>query len=307
MSIVSVGGIAGDVIVRTPRFAADGECVTATELYRGVGGKAANQAVAAARLGSRVALVGCVGDDEEGRSALARLSREGIATEAVVRTPSASTGGVVLHRLPGGEKRVAVFPGANARLRSEAIDAAASILADAALVLVQLEIPLDAVVHLIERVRASRARLILDASPVRKLPHELLDGAIVKANAAEAAALTGTVVRDLPSARAAAEWLLEKGAAMVALEAGREGNLFATRDEEAFVPRFDVSPVDETGAGDALVGALAVALLEERPLREAARFASAAAALTTRQLGAQSAMPSRAELDEWLAAEGPLT
>lgn len=301
--IVSIGGITADVIVRSPRFPAGGQCVTATELHHALGGKGANQAVAAARLGGRVALVGRAGDDDAGRSALARLAGEGVAVDHVALDQSVGTGTVVIYRGEADEKRVVVFPGANARLRPEAIDAAAPLLSAARVILVQLEIPLDTVQRVVETMRGGGARLILDASPVRALPPETIRAAdVIKANAAEATALSGVRVEDLASARAAAAKLLEMGARLVAIEAGSEGNLFACRSEEVFLPLHDIEAVDPTGAGDTLVGALAVALAEGRVLREAAAFACAAAALATRQFGAQAAMPQRAELDAWLAA-----
>jgi ribokinase len=303
--IVSVGGIAADLILRSPVFPSPGTCLTATALHHGLGGKAANQAVAAARLGGRVALVGRVGDDDAGRSALARLRHEGVAVDVVTRDRDVGTGAVILHRNDGGEKQVVVFPGANGRLPAEAIDAAAPLIAAARVVLVQLEIPLAAVQRVVEIVRASGARLLLDVSPIRTLPPEIVGAAaVIKANAAEASAAAGIRVCDAPSARAAAARLIELGAQLVAIEAGREGNLFATSAEEVFLPLYDVDAIDPTGAGDTLAGALAVAMIEGRPLRDAATFACAAAALATRAFGAQSAMPSRAELERWLAARG---
>lgn len=301
--IVSVGGIAVDLILRLPKLPAPGTCVTATELVRSLGGKGANQAVAASRLGGRVALIGCVGEDDAGRSAVADLASEGVAVEHVARDRTAGTGTVVLQRGPDNEKQVVVFPGANARLDAKAIDAAAPVIAAARVVLLQLEIPLDAVQRVAAIVRASSARLLLDVSPVRPLPRHLVRAATaIKANASEASALTGIAVRDLASARAAAAELIALGVELVAIEAGRDGNLFASKDDEVFLPLHDVHPVDVTGAGDTMAGALAVAMVEERPLRASATFASAAAALATLRPGAQSAMPSRTELDQWLAA-----
>lgn len=301
--IVSVGGIATDLILRLPKLPAAGTCVTATELYHGLGGKGANQGVAASRLGGRVALVGCVGEDDAGRSALARLASERVAVEHVARDGTVGTGTVVLQRGPDHEKQVVVFPGANGRVDAAMIDAAAPAIVAARVVLVQFEIPLEAVQRVAGIVRQSSARLLLDASPIRSLPPELLRAATaVKANASEASALTGIPVRDLASARAAAAELLALGVELVAIEAGREGNLFASRGEEVFLPLHDLPSSDITGAGDTMAGALAVAMVEGRSLRETATFAAAAAALATRGLGAQSAMPTRAELEQWLTA-----
>lgn len=300
--MVSVGGIATDLILRTSSLPAAGRCVIARELYQGLGGKGANQAVAAARLGGRVALVGAVGTDMAGEVALAGLVAEHVGVECVVRAPVA-TGTVVIHRNDHGEKQTVVFPGANACVSRDTIAAAAPLLAAARVVVVQFEIPLETVLCVVEAIRNRDVLLILDPSPVRTLPRELLAAAaVVKPNAAEATALTGIHVQDLASARAAAARLLEMGSAMVAIEAG-EGNLFTSRTDEVFLPLHDVPAVDPTGAGDAMVGALAVALVEGRELREAAVFASAAAALATRRPGAQSAMPTRAELDAWLAVQ----
>jgi len=302
--IVSIGGIATDIIVRSHDLPSPGACVTASDLYRGLGGKAANQAVAAARLGGRVALIGCLGADDGGRSAMLQLAEERVATEYVVQHPGIGTGAVMLIRNSVDEKQVVVFPGANAQLLPHAIDAAQSLLNAAAVVLVQLEIPLGTVQRVVELVRGTETRLILDPSPVRaNLPHELVSAAsVVKVNAGEASALTGIRVRGLESARAAAARLREMGAQLVAIEAGRDGNLFASRSEEVFLPLYEVPAIDPTGAGDTLAGAFAVAMVEGQSLRGAATFACGAAALAARRLGAQNAMPSREELDGWLAA-----
>jgi ribokinase len=302
--IVSVGGVASDLVLRSSRFPSAGTCIRATVYHHGLGGKGANQAIAAARMGrGSVALIGSVGKDDAGRSAIARLLTEGVAVDHVTWDETTATGAVVLHRNDAGEKQVVVFPGANERLRPEAVDAAAALLTSARVVLLQLEIPLDTAQRVVEVVRSSKAQLILDASPVRALPADIVRAAaVIKANAAETHALTGIRVWDAASARAAAASLLELGAQLVVIEAGREGNLFASRSEEVFLPLYEVEAIDPTGAGDALTGALAVALLEGRTLRDAAAFACAAAALTTRAHGAQSAMPSRSELDQWLLA-----
>lgn len=300
--IVSVGGIATDIILRTSALPSAGRCVIARELHQALGGKGANQAVAAARLGGRVALVGAVGSDPAGDVALARLAAERVDTDSVMRA-SAATGTVIIHRNDDGEKQTVVHPGANACVTRDTVSAAAPLLAAARVVLVQFEIAVETVLCVVEVIRNRDVLLILDPSPVRALPREILAAAaVVKPNASEATALTGIDVHDLPSARAAAARLLEMGSKMVAIEAGADGNLFTSRTEEVFLPLHDVRAVDTTGAGDAMAGALAVALVEGRGLREAAVFASAAAALATRGAGAQTAMPARAELDAWLAA-----
>jgi ribokinase len=296
--IVSVGGIAIDVTVQTPQLPAPGQCVVASAVHRGLGGKAANQAVAAARLGVVVALIGAVGDDANGELALSRLVAEGVAIEHVHRDAGATTAMVLLQMDAAGRKQAAVLPGANRHVTPDIIDAAAEVIASARVVTVQLEIPMEAAGRAIELARGGGAQVILDASPARTVPPELLRAAsVVKANAAEGRALTGIEVNGVESARAAARRLLELGVRLVVLEAGGDGNLFLSAEEEVLLPLYDVVAVDRTGAGDALVGALAVAMVERWPLARAAAFATAAAALTTRSLGAQAGLPNRDEME----------
>jgi ribokinase len=154
--------------------------------------------------------------------------------------------------------------------------------------------------------RHASVKVILDPSPSRHIPRDLLQHiAMVKPNAREATLLTGIEVTDLSSARVAASSLLESGVEVVAIEAGREGNLFVSRREEIFLRRHEIAAVDPTGAGDAMVGALAVAMAEERSLRASAELACAAAALATRALGAQTAMPRPDEVEQLLAGQLP--
>jgi ribokinase len=295
--IVSIGGISIDVLMTLDDLPTPGRCMPVSALDREIGGKGANQAVAAARLGGRVALVGAAGADAAGADLLARLEGEGVSTQFVGRTGGTQTGMFIMQRDPAGRKQTAVFHGANDSVGRDVIDAAAALIGSARVVMVQLEIPLDAAGHAMQLARSGGAMVIFDPSPARPIPPEFLRTAtVLKANAVEASMLTGIFVSDLPTARAAAARLLEMGAGLVAIEAGRSGNLFCSTSEEVFLPLYDVATVDPTGAGDTLVGALAVALVESLPLRAAAEFATAAAALATRRLGAQASMPHRDEV-----------
>jgi ribokinase len=300
--IVSIGGIAVDVILALPQLPTAGRCVPASALDHGIGGKAANQAVAAARLGGSVSIVGATGADAAGDDLLARLDIEGVSTRFVHRAAGVQTGMVVLQRDDTGRKQTAVFRGANAAVSREVIDAAEHEIRAARVVMVQLEIPLESAVYAMQIARSGEAQVIFDPSPIRAIPPELFRLAtVLKANAEEASALTGIRVTDLPSARAAAALLLERGVRIAAIEAGGSGNLFCSATEEVFLPLYDVAATDVLGAGDAMVGAFAVALVESRSLREAATFATAAAALATRGAGAQAAMPRRDELTRFVA------
>jgi ribokinase len=301
MTIVSIGGISTDVVATVDALPAAGVCRPASAFAEGVGGKGANQAVAAARLGAGVLLIGAVGDDDRGRRLLARLEAESVNVAHVIRAGGAATGAFVLVRDGEGTKQATVLPGANALLTPERVEDAADLIRAARAVLVQLEIPLDSVLRAARIAHDAGVPLFLDPSPVRSLPDELLRRAsAIKPNAQEARALTGIDVHDRATARSAARALLDRGVALAVVEAGGDGNLFLTRDEEIFVPKLAVPSVDRLGAGDALTAALAVALTESMPLARAARFASAAAALTTRGLGAQTAMPGRAEVEALL-------
>lgn len=304
VDLVSIGGIATDVLMQLAELPTPGRCVSASTLFQGIGGRGANQAVAAARLGASVALIGAVGTDHAGASLLAQLTAEGVDTTNVQRVPDVATGAFVLQRNSAGARHAAVYSGANAKVGREVIDEAAATIRAARLVMIQLEIPLDTAAYAISIAKSAGVRVILDPSPIKPLPPQLLrDVAIVKANATEASALTGINVIDLETARAAAEQLLRDGVQLVAIEAGSAGNLFRSIDEEVFLPLHDIASIDAIGAGDALVGALAVALLESQPLRSAAAFATAAAALATREHGAQAGIPHRRELDQFLQSQ----
>jgi ribokinase len=299
--IVSIGGATIDILMQLAELPAAGQCKVAEALYEGVGGKGANQAVAAARLGADAALVAAIGDDERGLRILTRLAAENVDTAHVLRIAETPTGGVVIERDHRRHKQVAVLPGANGRLGAAEIEAAVEAIRGAAVVTLQLEIPLEAVLRAAELAGEAGVLLILDPSPARQLPDELLRyAAVLKPNAHEAEVLTGIEVTGRSSAHRAAQRLLERGVGLVAVEAGEEGNLFLSRTDEVFVPLFDIEAIDATGAGDAMTGALAVALAEGMPLAQAARFASAAAALCTRRHGAQDAMPSREEVERLL-------
>lgn len=304
MAIVSVGGISTDVIATVEALPAPGACRRASAFDERVGGRGANQAVAAARLGARVLLIGAVGNDERGQRALSILEAESVNVSGVIRSDDAATGAFVLVRDTGGAKQAAAFPGANTLLTPGHVNDAADVIRTASAVLVQLEIRLESVLRVAAIAHDAGVPLILDPSPVRSLPDELLRRTrVVKPNAQEARALTGIDVRDRGTARQAARALLDRGVALAVVEAGDHGNLFLSNDEEIFVPKLAVPSVDRLGAGDALSAALAVALTESMPLARAARFASAAAALTTRLPGAQTSMPARSEVETLLQEE----
>ncbi len=301
--VAVVGGVNTDYLVRGPRLPKPGETIQGAEFQEAPGGKGANQAVAAARLGARVAFVARVGADARGEAALAQLEREGVDVRGVARDPHAFSGVALIMVDEHGDKQILAAGGANTRFTVEDVRRSADTLRQAHVVLTQLEVSLDAVVLIIHLAREAGARVVLDPSPPRTLSDDLLRQVdVIKPDAREAQALTQIDVRDRPSARASAERLLKRGVGAVAIQAGEEGDLIIWHGGERFLPRFPVKSIDATGAGDAFAAALAVALAEGRSLEEAGPLASAAAALTTTRLGAQAGLPDRAAVMSLLSS-----
>lgn len=303
--IVVVGSANTDLVVRCPRIPQPGETVLGGDLLQAPGGKGANQAVAAARLGAAVTFVARLGADAFGAAARAGYARDGIDTAHCHADPSAPSG-VALILVDGtGENAIAVASGANARLSTADVDAAAAAIRAADLLLLQLEVPLATVTHAARIARAAGVPVLLDPAPVpaEGLPDELfaLVG-ILKPNEAEAARLTGTAPGDEAAAAAAARALLARGPHLVVVTRGAAGAIVADRGGAVAVPPFPVAAVDTTAAGDAFTAALAVGLAERLPPAEAARRAAAAGALAATRAGAQPSLPSRTEWEAFLAA-----
>jgi ribokinase len=285
--VIVVGSVNTDLVVVAERLPAPGETVTGGAFSRHGGGKGANQAVAAARLGAHVTMVGAVGTDPFGDEALELLGREGIDTAAVARM-DAPTGVALIIVDAAGENQIAVAPGANAELDPDAVARAVG-AAGADVVLLSQEVSEVAV---LAGARAASGPIVLNPAPVRRLPDELVAlGPILTPNAGEARALSG---EDDPDAAARA--LVSRTGAPVLVTRGDQGVLVLDGDAAKRLPAPAVTAVDTTGAGDAFNGALAVALAEGRPLRDAAAFAVAAAALSTRAAGAREGMPRRDEV-----------
>ena len=292
--VIVVGSVNADLVVSVARLPRPGETVTGGSFARHGGGKGANQAVAAARAGARVAMVGAVGDDDLGDEALRELSAEGVDVSEVARRDDTATGVAAIVVDERGENQIAVASGANARLDGQAVATALARLLDAppGVVLLGHEVPEAAVVAGVAAARAAGWLAVLNPAPARPLPADI-DGVILTPNADEARALAPAddverAARTL-AARTSAPVLVTLGAAGALLHDGTTQRL----------PTLAVEALDTTGAGDAMNGALAAELAAGRPLREAVRFALAAAALSTRAAGARAGMPRR---DQVLAA-----
>ncbi|MCX8091857.1 MAG: ribokinase, partial [Verrucomicrobiae bacterium] len=284
--IVVVGSSNTDLIVRVPRIPRPGETILGGRFTTAPGGKGANQAVAAARAGARVTLIARVGRDAFGSQALAGFVRDGIDVRFVRRDPDAPSGVALIFVAADGQNSIAVAGGANANLSVADVRRAQRAFAHARVLLLQLETPLPTVKAAAQLAARHGVRVVLNPAPARDLPDELLRRvSVLTPNEIEAAALSGVKVRDLASAEKAARRLLQRGVEAVIITLGARGALVSSAAGTERVKGFRVRAVDTTAAGDVFNGALAVALSEGRPLREAVRFANAAAAISVTRMG----------------------
>ena len=299
--IVVIGSINMDIVIHSERMPREGETVIGSDLRFFPGGKGANQAVAAARLGAETFMVGRVGTDSFGESLRAGLIREGINSDHVIADQTAASGTALIVINPLGNNSILVAPGSSQNVSPADVDAASDLIRRADAVLMQFEIPLETVAYAAEKAQAHGVLTIIDAGPAKKCPPELLTKAdVVSPNETEAEALTGIPITDLPSAEKAATRLMEMGVKTVVLKLGDKGCLVAREGYRGHCPAFQVSPVDTTAAGDAFTAALGVELAKGKPLERAVRFANAAGALSTLKPGAQPSMPTRNEVLDFL-------
>jgi ribokinase len=299
--VLVVGSANVDFTVAAARLPRPGETVTGGTLLVNHGGKGANQAVAARRLGAEVRFVGCVGDDAWGREISAALAKEGIGVAGVTAAATADTGTALIVVDGEGRNQIVVAPGANRRLGAELVKRRAADFDWADVVMCQLETPTETVAWVLEEARRRGKTTLLNPAPFRDEAAGLVPlAAYVTPNETEAEGLTGRVVRDVESAAAAGRALLERGATTAIITLGPAGALACTASGEVRVPAFAVSVVDTTAAGDAFNAGLGVALAERRPLPEALRFAAATAGLACTRRGARPSLPTRGEVETLL-------
>ena len=294
MTIVVFGSINMDLVVRAARLPAPGETLAGSDFATLPGGKGANQAVACARLGAVTRMVGAVGDDVFGIALRDGLAAEGVDVVAVAARTGPS--GVALIQIDArGQNTIIVVPGANATVADADLAALDLALADASILLLQLEIPIASVLAAARLAHARGVVVILDPAPAQVLPAELyplID--IITPNETEAAALVGFAVDDAAAAARAADVLHARGAVRVVLKRAQYGLFWSDGGERGHVPAFAVDVVDTVAAGDACNGALAAALAGGVPFAEALRWGAAGGALAVTRRGAQAAMPRRA-------------
>jgi len=293
--IVVVGSANTDMILRCEHLPRAGETVLGGEFAMAQGGKGANQAVAAARLGAHVTFVTRLGRDAMGNRAEASYLNEGIHCDFVSRDDTAASGVALIMVDANGENLIGVGPGANYTLAPEHVAQAESAIRTAQVLLVQLEIPLDTVATAVRLANKWNARVILNPAPARELPDELLADATLTPNEHELAHITG-----IADTEQAAKQLIARGARAVIVTLGERGAWVVTEMQSRIIPSFPVTAVDTTAAGDAFNGGLAVALARGDNLPDAVRYACACGALAATQFGAQPSLPTSAQVAKFL-------
>ena len=290
-----------DVVANVRRMPEPGETVHGYSFFMAGGGKGANQAVAAARLGAEVRMVGRVGDDDFGRTLLGALRSEGIDVDGVAPDPTNGTGVAVIMVDASGQNCIAEIYGANRASDETQLEAAKSAMEDADALMLQLETPPDVSLQAARHAQSIGLRVIWDPAPAAEMPVEgFVVADFLTPNETEVEALTGIRVDDEDSAREAAESLIAKGVGAAVITLGERGVYAATEMESYLVPPFEVDVVDSVAAGDAFAAGLAVAVSEGSGLEDALKFGAASGGLAVTKPGARDAMPFRAEVDELL-------
>ena len=301
-NIVVVGSINMDLVVRTPHLPVPGETVLGEDLQTLPGGKGANQAVAAARLGAHTTMLGCIGQDIFGTQLRENLSGAGVdCSHLCVKQDSAS--GVALIGIDGetAENSIIVAGGANRLLSKHELRAAEKVIENADVVVFQLEIPLEAVEEGLKLARKHGKNTILNAAPMCELSDALLANVdILIVNRTETAQLSGMPVVEMEDIEQASAVLFARGIKTIVVTLGSKGSYFIDSTHRTYLPAYPVKSVDTVGAGDAFVGAFAVGTADGMAPDELLKFCNACGGLATTTVGAQNSVPSRNEIEAFL-------
>lgn len=294
--IVVVGSANADMVIHAPRFPRAGETLIGGGFAVNAGGKGLNQAVAIAKLGGEVTLLGAVGQDANGRFLLDTLAEYGVQFEGL-QTADAATGTAVI-TVVDGDNAIVIDAGANGLMTPAVAEQYAARIADSAMCVMQLEIPLETVSRVCETANNSGTRIVLNPAPYRELPDALLSRIdYLIPNEHEARDMTGVEITDEATAREAVRRLLARGVRQVIITLGDKGCVYNDGGQIAFCPAVPTTAVDTTSAGDSFIGALAVKLTEGCPLSEAVRFATKVAAITVSRAGAAQSIPYCSEMN----------
>jgi ribokinase len=303
--ICVVGSSMIDLISKVPRLPKLGETLVGRSFHLGYGGKGANQAVMAAKLGAQVTMVNKVGRDVFGEGTLKNYQEQGIDTTHVMFDESRFSGVAPIFVDDNAQNFIVIVPGANSGLSPADVQSARQVILDADILICQLEIPIETTLEAFRVAKSGNVRTILNPAPAAPIPDELLQLADIFApNETETELLTDLPVGTLAEAEAAARKLLSRGTKTVILTLGERGALLVDQDTVESIPAVKVDAVDPTGAGDAFIGSLAVYLGEGLSLQDAIRRANAVAALSVTRIGTQVSFPKRAEADDFLKQHG---
>lgn len=299
-----LGSINADHVISVPYFAKPGETLTGHSYHIAYGGKGANQAVAAARLGAKVSFIGCIGNDDIGRAMKTAFAQDGIDVGAIKTIDNEMTGIAMIQVAESGENSIVISAGANGHLDESVVAETHSAISEADCLLMQLETPLPAIIQAAQIAKQHGTKVVLNPAPARALPDELLGLLdMITPNETEAEILTGVKVVDEATASQAAEVFHQKGIETVLITLGSKGVFVSENGSGNIVAGFRVQAVDTTAAGDTFNGALVTAMLEDKPFGEAIRFAHAAAAISVTRKGAQPSIPSRQETLDFLSKQ----
>lgn len=292
-SILVIGSSNTDMIIKSERFPDPGETILGGDFYMLPGGKGANQAVAAARLGGEVSFICRVGDDLFGKRSIQVYEEERISTDNIIVDPKERSGVALISVNGDGENKIVVASGANNGFKEEEIENVYKIISRSDYVIMQLEIPVSIVGKIIQFSKQTDTNIILNPAPAQKLPDWFFEDLfLVTPNETETEILTGINVSDELTAKKAALWFQNKGVRNVVITLGKNGSYLVTSNEAYAISTPNVNTIDSTAAGDVFNGALAVALANGQSFKEAVNFASIAAALSVKKIGAQSSCPT---------------
>ncbi|MGE6097887.1 ribokinase [Aeromonas salmonicida] len=302
--LVVLGSVNADHVLRVPHFPRPGETLTGHSYQVVPGGKGANQAVAAARLGAPVSFIARIGDDAIGQQMRQGFEQDGIDVSAVELDETLPTGIAIIYVSDEGENSIGISAEANGALSPAMVKRHEAMIADAHTLLLQLEVPLESVFEAAKLARSHGTRVVLNPAPARPLPAELLALVdLITPNQTEAELLTGVKVSDDASAAQAADRFHQMGISDVMITLGSQGVYCSNARQQQLIPGFRVEAVDTTAAGDTFNGALLAAELAGADFNAAVRFAHGAAALSVTKFGAQSSIPGKREVDAFLLAQ----
>jgi len=295
--IVVVGSCNTDMVIKADRLPVPGETILGGTFFMNPGGKGANQAVAASRMGGNVTLISKTGNDVFGKQSVMLYTAENIKTDYIFSDPKHPSGVALITVDSQGENCIVVASGANAYLTPSDIDKASAEIENSDLILMQLEIPIETVEYVAEMASKKGIKVILNPAPARALSDNLLKNLyIIIPNKSEAEILSGIKVTDIESAKQAADIISAKGVDIVVITLGSQGALIKEYNEFLFVEAFKVDALDTTAAGDTFCGSVCVGLSEGRSILDSVKLAARAAAITVTRMGAQASIPYRSEL-----------